>query len=186
MARLIPKKLRNKIALRILGFTASPEREKQGTSINHAKNLILVYHGETEAKYKLVKDIAHYLKKEFGVKRVMRLAYLDVEEKMTPIWHMRKLESDFFCQSDLNWFSKPVKNVEGFANEPYDILINLDPDASIPLDFFVAESKAKMKVSNYSSRRTKDYDILLPPMEGDNWKQRNHRIIKFLSESSLS
>ena len=99
---------------------------------------------------------------------------------------MRKLESDFFGASDLNWFYKPVKNVAGFALEPYDILINLDPDASIPLDFFVAQSRAKMKVSNYSSRRNNDYDILLPPMEGDTWKQRNHRIIKFLSESPLS
>jgi hypothetical protein len=186
MARLIPQKFRTKLALRMLGFTTSTDRNKKGTSINQAKNLILVYHGETEAKYKLVKDVAHYLKKEFGIKRVMRLAYLDVEEKLTPIWHMRKLESDFFCKSDLNWFYKPVKNVAGFALEPYDILINLDPDASIPLDFFVAQSRAKMKVSNYSSRRNKDYDILLPPMEGDTWKQRNHRIIKFLSESPLS
>ena len=186
MARLIPQKLRTKIALRMLGFAAPQNRMKQGTPINQAKNLILVYQGETEAKYKLVKDIANYLKNEYGVKRVMRIAYLDVEEKQTPIWHMRKLESDFFCQSDLNWHYKPVKNVEGLINEPYDILINLDPDASIPLDFFMALSKAKMKVSNYSTRRNKDYDILLPPMEGDTWKQRNHRIIKFLSESPLS
>ena len=111
MARLIPQKLQTKLALRMLGFTTSPDRNKQGASINRAKSLILVYQGETEAKYKLVKDIAQYLKKEFGVKRVMRLAYLDVDEKMTPIWHMRKLESDFFCQSDLNWFYKPIKNV---------------------------------------------------------------------------
>ena len=81
---------------------------------------------------------------------------------------------------------KPVKNVEGLANEPFDILINLDPDTAIPIDFFVAMSKAKMKVSNHSSRRKKDYDILLPPAKGDTWKQRNHRIIKFLSESPLS
>jgi hypothetical protein len=71
-------------------------------------------------------------------------------------------------------------------NEPYEILINLDPDASIPLDFFVANSKAKMKVANHSSRRKKDYDILLPEEEGDSWKQRTHRVIKFLSESPLS
>ena len=99
---------------------------------------------------------------------------------------MRKLESDFFCQSDLNWYFRPVKNIDGLIDEPYDILINLDPDASIPLDFFVANSKAQLKVANQSYRRKKDYDILLPPEEGDSWKQRNHRIIKFLSESPLS
>jgi hypothetical protein len=186
MARLIPQKLRTKIALRMLSFAPARERAKQGTSLNKANAIILVYQGETEAKYKLVKDIANYLKKEFGIKRVMRLAYIDVEEKATPIWHMRKLESDFFCLSDLNWHYKPIKNIEGLINEPYEILINLDPDASIPLDFFVANSKAKMKVANHSSRRKKDYDILLPEEEGDSWKQRNHRVIKFLSESPLS
>ena len=186
MPRLIPQKLRTKLALRMLSFASAQGRMKQGTSLDKASTLILVYNGETEAKYKLVKDISNYLKSEFGVKRVMRLAYIDVEEKLTPIWHMRKLESDFFCQSDLNWHHKPVKNVEGLANEPFDILINLDPDAAIPIDFFVAMSKAKMKVSNHSSRRKKDYDILLPPAKGDTWKQRNHRIIKFLSESPLS
>tara|TARA_B100000768_G_C11281853_1_gene379094 strand:+ start:1660 stop:2220 length:561 start_codon:yes stop_codon:yes gene_type:complete len=186
MARLIPQNLKIKIALRMLSFATQSDRLKQGTSLNKAKTVILVYKGETESKYRLVKDIAAYLKKEFGIKRIMRLAYLDVDEKKIPIWHMRKLESDFFCQSDLNWYFRPVKNIDGLIDEPYDILINLDPDASIPLDFFVANSKAQLKVANQSYRRKKDYDILLPPEEGDSWKQRNHRIIKFLSESPLS
>ena len=113
MARLIPQKLQTKLALRMLGFTTSPDRNKQGASINRAKSLILVYQGETEAKYKLVKDIAQYLKKEFGVKRVMRLAYLDVDEKMTPIWHMRKLESDFFAKAISTGFINPLRMLKG-------------------------------------------------------------------------
>ena len=186
MPKFIPAKLQNKLAERLLRFTSQQDREKQGTYLRNANNLILVYKEEDEAKFKLVKDIANYLKKEFDVKRIMRLAYIDADEKMIPIWHMRKLESDFFCKSDLNWLDRPVKNIQALVQEPFDILIHLDPDQAIPLDFFVAYSQAKMKVSNYSVKRNADYDILLPPVPGDTWKQRNHRIIQFLSDSPLS
>lgn len=186
MSKFIPAKIQKKFAERMLKFTSQQERDKQGTNLRNARNVILVYTEKDEAKFKLVKDIALYLKKEFDIKRIMRLAYIDADEKMLPVWHMRKLESDFFCKSDLNWWNKPVRNVQALIQEPYDILVHLDPDDSIPLDFFVAFSKAKMKVSNYSVRRTADFDILLPPVPGDSWKQRNHRIIQFLSDSPLS
>ena len=113
----------------------------------------MVYTEVDERKFKLIKDIAVYLKKEYDIKRVMRFAYITGDEKSIPAWHMRKLESDFFCASDLNWCDKPVKHVATHISEPYDILIQLDPDESIALDFFVAESKAKMKVANFSTNR---------------------------------
>jgi len=96
------------------------------------------------------------------------------------------LESDFFCKSDLNWQGKPVKNVQAITEKQYDILIHLDPDIHVALDYFVALSHAKMKVANHSEARPDDFDILLPAQKGDSWKQRNHRIIEFLSDSPLT
>jgi len=161
-------------------------RDKKGVNLRNAQNLILTYAEKDEARFKLVKDIAIYLKQEYDIKHIMRLAYIDDDEKGVPPWHMRKLEADFFCNSDLNWYGKPVKHVVAIMEEPYDLLIHFDPDLKVPLDFFVAESHAKMKVANYSTLRNRDFDILLPSKKDDTWKQRNHRIIEFLAESSIS
>ena len=182
----IPQSLQHKIAKRMLRSAKGHAREKKGVNLKNATQIILVYGETDESKFKLVKDIALYLKSEFEIKRIMRLAYINADEKAIPAWHMRKLEYDFFCLSDLNWYQKPVKNVQRILEEPYDILIHLDPDEHTALDFFVAESRAKMKVANYTSTRAIDFDILLPAQEGDTWKQRNHRIIEFLSDSPLS
>ena len=186
MALKLPAKITNRIAQSVLQWSSVTSRHRQGVNLREAQNMLILYTEENEAKFKLVRDIAQFVKKEFGVKHVMRLAYVDKESKQIPAWHMRKLEGDFFCKSDLNWFGKTVRNVGAIVNEPYDVLIHFDPDQSVPLDFVVMNSKSKLKVSNHSKWRTKDYDILLPVAKGDSWKQRNHRIIQFLAESPLS
>ena len=183
---LIPQKIKKRVAHYVLQFSPKVERLRRGSSLRQMQSMVILYTDTDEAKYKLVRDIATYIKKEFGVKRVMRVAFIDEESKFIPAWHLRKLEADYFCKSDLNWFGRPVSNVEPLLHEPFDVLIHFDPDESVALDFFVMASKAKMKVSNHSKLRKKDYDILLPPTQGDNWRQRNHRIIQFLAESPLS
>jgi hypothetical protein len=184
--KLLPTSLKEKIAHYMLRKTRGYDREKKGVNLRGADQILLVYAETDEAKFKLVKDIANYLKKEYDIKHIMRVAYVDVEEKSVPTWHMRKLESDFFCKSDLNWQGRPVKNVQAIQEVPYDILIHLDPDAHVALDYFVAHSHAKMKVANRSEARPDDFDILLPAPKEDSWKQRNHRIIEFLSDSPLT
>jgi methionine synthase II (cobalamin-independent) len=184
--KFLPTSLRTRIAERMLRTTKSNARKKKGVNLRGAEQIILTYTETDERKFKLVKDIAIYLKKEYDIKRVMRFAYIQADEKAIPTWHMRKLESDFFCMSDLNWYEKPIKNVKAHMDEAYDILIHLDPDAEIALDFFVAGSKAKMKVANFSAHRADDFDILIPPQPKDSWKQRNHRIIEFIGDSPLT
>ena len=183
---MIPISVREKLSKSALQWAPSVDRVKQGMSLNDAERLILVYLDSDEEKFKLVRDIAQFIKLEYRVKRIMRMAFIPHDSKSIPAWHLRKLESDYFCKSDLNLLGKPVRNVHAHLHEPYDILVNLDPDSAMPLDYFIALSKARLKVSNQSEHRPKDYDILLPPVAGDSWKQRNHRIIKFLSEASLS
>ena len=184
--RFLPTSIRLRVAERMLRSMKKDARTKKGVNLRGARHIILTYTETDERKFKLVKDIALYLKKEYDIKRIMRFAYIAAEEKAVPAWHMRKLESDFFCESDLNWYQRPVKNVESHVNEPYDILIHLDPDESYGLDFFVASSKAKMKVANFSKSRPSDFDILIPSDPKDSWKQRNHRIIEFIGDSPLS
>lgn len=184
--KFIPQRIKQQVAHYVLQLSPKVDRLRRGSSLRSMQSMVILYTDHDEAKYKLVRDIATFIKKEYGVKRVMRIAYIDEESKFIPAWHLRKLEADYFCKSDLNWFGRPVRNVAPLMQEPFDVLIHFDPDSSVALDFFVLASKAKMKVSNHSELRKKDYDILLPPTEGDNWKQRNHRIIQFLAESPLS
>lgn len=117
--------MQKRIAQRMLRSASSQERPKKGVNLRGANQIILVYTETDERKFKLVKDIAVYLKKEYDIKRVMRFAYITGDEKSIPAWHMRKLESDFFCASDLNWYDKPVKHVAAHISEPYDVLIQL-------------------------------------------------------------
>lgn len=184
--KILPTSLQKRVAERMLRSAKAQQRPKKGVNLRGANQIILVYTETDERKFKLVKDIAVYLKKEYDIKRVMRLAFINGDEKTVPAWHMRKLESDFFCSSDLNWYDKPVKHVDALLNEPYDVLIHLDPDESTALDFFVAGSKAKMKVASFSTNRPQDFDILIPPQSKDSWKQRNHRIIEFIGDSPLT
>ena len=86
----------------------------------------------------------------------MRFAYITGDEKSIPAWHMRKLNL-IFCASDLNWYDKPVKHVAAHISEPYDVLIQLNSDESIALDF-LCRVKAKMKVANFSTNRPQDFD----------------------------
>ena len=183
---VIPRKIKERVAQTVLQLSPKVDRLRRGSSLRQMESVLILYTDHDETKYKLVRDIGTYIKKEFGVKRVMRVAYIEQESKFIPPWHLRKLETDYFCKSDLNWFGKPVRNVDPLLQAPFDALIHFDPDASLALDFFVMASKAKMKVANHSKLRKKDYDILLPTTKGDNWRQRNHRIIQFLAESPLS
>lgn len=184
--KILPTSMQQRIAKRMLRSAESHERPRKGVNLRGARQIMLVYTETNELKFKLVKDIAIYLKKEYDIKRVMRIAYINGDEKAVPAWHMRKLESDFFCSTDLNWYDKPVKNVDAHLSEAYDVLIHLDPDESTALDYFVAASKAKMKVANFSANRPQDFDILIPPKAKDSWKQRNHRIIEFIGDSPLT
>ncbi|MBN31617.1 MAG: hypothetical protein CL845_06430 [Crocinitomicaceae bacterium] len=184
--KILPTLLKQRVAYHMLRSAKVQERPKKGVNLRGSSQIILVYTETDEKKFKLVKDIAVYLKKEYDIKRVMRLAFIQGEKKDVPTWHMRKLESDFFCSSDLNWYDKPVKQVQAHLSQPYDILMHLDPDKAAALDFFVTASQAKMKVANFSANRPQDFDILIPPKANDSWKQRNHRIIEFIGDSPLT
>jgi hypothetical protein len=85
---LIPQKIKKWVAHYVLQLSPKVDRLRSGSSLGQMKSMVLVYAEHDEAKYKLVRDIATYIKKEFGVKRVMRIAYIDQESKFIPAWHL--------------------------------------------------------------------------------------------------
>jgi hypothetical protein len=153
------------------------------------------------AHYLEIKDLAKRLKEEFGVKRVGMMSFVPEEEKQTPNWLVKKLDSGYFCKSDLNWHGWPVKEFEAFVDTPFDILIDLELGPVLPLKFLVRASHAGMKVGPEHAEFSQDLDvrivqeveeddemeevdvILQDPMES--WRDHTKRTLEFLTHTQL-
>lgn len=177
------------------------ERERKGCSLKHADSVGLVYLERDHGHYREIKDLAKRLKEEFGVKRVGMMSFVPEEGKDTPTWLVKKLDSGYFCKSDLNWFGWPVKEFEAFVDTPFDILIDLEVEPVLPLKFVVRSSMAGMKVGVDHPEWNSDLDvrlvheelkeadmeevdvILQDPME--DWRAHTARTFEFLNQIDL-
>ena len=83
--------------------------------MNNAQSVGLVYLERDHAHFREIKDLAKTLKEKFGVRRVGMMSYVSEEMKDTPTWLVKKLDSGYFCKSDLNWHGWPVKEFEAFV-----------------------------------------------------------------------
>lgn len=66
-----------------------------------------------------------------------------------------------FTKKDLDWALRPKnQDVKKFMNTPFDILINLTPHGSLPLEYIAAFSKAKFRVGP-STEKTYCYELMI-------------------------
>ena len=177
----------------------SPERERRAVSLSRATSVGLVYLERDHAHFREVKAIGKMLKEKYGVKRVGFLSYVEEEEKNSPNWLVKKLDSGYFCKSDLNWHGWPVKEFEAFADTPFDILIDLELEPVLPLKFVIRKSTAGMKVGVDGTEWCEDLDfrIVPEPVEDDEeleevdvilkdpmeeWKAHTAKTLEYLSK----
>lgn len=179
-----------------------PERERKGCSLSNAKSVGLVYLERDHAHYREIKGLVKTLKDEFGVKRVGLMSYVPADEKETPNWLVKKLDSGYLCKSDLNWHGWPTKEFEAFVDFPFDILIDLEIDPVLQLKFVVRKSVAGMKVGIDNGPWNDDLDvrlvleeepdqddmeevdvILQDPME--RWREHTKRTLAFLNQIDM-
>ena len=108
--------------------------------------------------------MAKHLKEELGVGRVAIFSYVDVDAKRTPTYLVKKLDSGFFCKSDLNWYGKPVSEIEAFINVEFDILIDLELEPVLPLKHVFTDVKGSHE-SRYDQGGwdLNDYDVIIKP-----------------------
>lgn len=179
------------------------ERERKGCSLQHASSVGLVYLERDHAHFREIKDLAKRLKDEYGVRRVGMMSFVQEEMKDTPTWLVKKLDSGYFCNSDLNWFGWPSKEYEAFVGTPFDILIDLELEPVLPLKFVMRASVASMKVGVDHPDWNRDLDvrlvaqsvddemdemeevdvILQDPMES--WRHHTNRTVDFLNQIDL-
>lgn len=138
-----------------------PARNKHGSNYHSAKRIAFLYLDSDEEFFKNIKKYATYLKNSFGVKSVHMMGYVDRQEKYAPIWQQHVLESDFFTRDDLNWYLKPIKRVQNFINEEFDILIDFSDGDNLPLNFVLKESKALMKVGQKGATAERYCDFII-------------------------
>lgn len=177
------------------------ERERKGCSLRNASSVGLIYLERDYAHFREIKDLAKRLKDEFGVKRVGMMSFVPTEAKDTPNWLVKKLDSGYFCHSDLNWYGWPTKEFEAFIETQFDILIDLELEPVLPLKFVMRSSLAAMKVGVDDEEWSQDLDvrlvfaeveqeemeevdvILQDPM--DSWRDHTERTIAFLNQIDL-
>ena len=158
----------------------------------------ILYKERDHGFYRTIKDIAKHFQDELGVKRVSMLSYVDKDSKRTPGWLVKKLDSGYFCKSDLNWYGKPVKEIEAFTEVEFDILIDLELEPILPLKHVLNMSMAQMKVgAEQVDWAFRDYDVQICrlnhkpnedgvlPSEMEVWQEQIERTFKFISEANI-
>ena len=178
------------------------ERDRKGFSLKNAKSVGLVYLERDHAHYREIKSLAKSLKEDYGVKRVGLMSYVPTDEKETPNWLVKKLDSGYLCKSDINWHGWPTKEFEAFVDTPFDILIDLEIDPVLQLNFVVRKSMASMKVGIDNSPWNDDLDVRLvledAPAEEDmeevdvilqdpmeRWREHTMRTLAFLNQIDM-
>ena len=112
---------------------------------------------------------------------------------------VKKLDSGFFCKSDLNWYGRPTNEVQQFIESDFDILIDLELEPVLALKYILKSSNAKMKVGPEQIDFPSDYDInigiapISKAIDDDVgkidkmsiWKEQTERTFQFITEANI-
>lgn len=150
MLEFIRSALYKKSLQRVL---TTQKRRRQAHNFNSAKKIGILFDATTEKTRHEVMVYASQLV-ERG-KSVRLFGYF--KTKQPPESHT----FNFFYQKETTWTGVPKsEKATAFAQEKFDLLIYLDPEECLPLEWLAAASQASMKVG-YATDRPNDFDLLL-------------------------
>jgi hypothetical protein len=94
-------------------------------------------------------EIKRFLKTlSFEGHKLYVIAYID--DKEVPDYLSAEKSINLITQNDLNWLYKPQNEfIKAFVNTNFDILINLDVQNSLPIQYLCTSSIAGFKVGPY-------------------------------------
>ncbi len=95
-----------------------------------------------------------------------KLRSLDKRVKILAFFNDKELHDnilvDYFTQKNLNWYHHPEgRTVDDFIKKPFDILISLHQEPSMPLEYISAMSNAQMRVGQYAEDKEYCYDFMI-------------------------
>lgn len=124
-------------------------------NLETARSIGIIFNASNEKEREIVLEYKRHLQREHR-KKVRLLGYKDIKELSG--------EEPFpcFCNKDLNWNQAPKReDILDFINEPFDLLLALHMDDSVPLEFIAATSAAKFRIGHYREEKADCYDLLL-------------------------
>lgn len=134
------------------------DRKIQSISFDKAKKVGILYDSTDEDDYELIKGYVKQIRDQH--KEVHALGF--VNAKRLPNNRFVKLGLDFITRKMLDWKFEPHDViVRNFIEEDFDILILLNVEKCLPLQYVAVSSKAKFKISNYADRNTKYSDMMI-------------------------
>ncbi|MGB0368087.1 MAG: DUF6913 domain-containing protein [Flavobacteriales bacterium] len=154
----------NKVRLTVGSYFLQKEmrirkRDVQGMGLDSARSIGIVFNAKDENTFKQIREFTDYLRGG-GLRQVKALGFVPKAE--VSAFLQSSQDFDFFSKEDFNWFYKPQgRKVAGFISEPFDILIDLRINKSIPLLFIVGLSRAQFKVGRYGDKFKEFYDLMI-------------------------
>jgi hypothetical protein len=119
------------------------------------KHLGILYHCQSKNDFEEIKKFVESLPDDMTVST---LGYSDIKEPED--YQIQPEPYRFFCRADLNWYEKPVSDgVRKFIQTPFDLLVNLNQNPVLPLDYVLAQSHARLIAGTKS--KTQEHDIMI-------------------------
>lgn len=143
---------------KIAKLTENQSRKVVAKNFDDIRTVGIIYDATTFEATEAVKNYANKLRND-GLD-VQTLGY--VNKKELENFHIQPMPNYFFSQKDLNWHYMPIDSFSNdFANNSFDLLINLDTQNNIPVIYVLALSKAGFKTGLYSEANAKYLDMMI-------------------------
>lgn len=152
-------------------------RVKAVCNLENAKSIGILYDATKEDQIKTIQPFVSYF---FELKKdVKALGY--VNSNQLSVYHVPKLQYDFFYKKDLNWYYKPQNYIiDNFIKKDYDILINLCDSSIIPIKYLVASSIAHFKIGIHEDNY-EIYDLMISLKKDRTLKKLMHEIKHYIN-----
>ncbi len=158
---------------------AMPDRRPLAKNLADCGKIGIVYLATDEQAHGHVRNYVKRIKEEVGQHRIMVLGYHEAKE--LPTYLHPKLHFDAFTQKDLNWYRIPQgTTVKNFLAEEHDVLIDLTLEDRLPLQYIVAQSRARFKVGRLSETNKRFLDMMIDTAGSNSLSQFIVNVDKYL------
>ena len=133
-------------------------RSVHACGLESANKVGILHDATDEAQFEIARKLLFILQKHISF--VKALGFVDSKELSD--FHLQPLDFSFFCKNDLDWLGFPKEEaIAEFCNTDFDILICLDMEDKIPINYVKIKSKAGFKVGFYSETNSDLLDVMI-------------------------
>lgn len=112
-------------------------------------------------------------------KKVYAIGYYDNKE--LPDYCVAEPAINFITKNDISWLYRPKSEImEKFTTVEFDMLISLNTEECIPIDYMTAKSNSKFKVGRLTPK-TYQYDFMIDISKNNTMEYLIENIVRYLS-----